>query len=113
MLGVEYRVFDGEALALLLRGEEGMTHSHTMEPRLPSVSTCSTNECSLDVFCLSLPMAILYGEHRLTIKIIKIRKAVDYHEFCFHLLEVMVTTLTYERGPPVRDSPNFISYSDM
>ena len=47
------------------------------------------------------------------LKIIKIRKAVDYHEFCFHLLEVMVTTLTYERGPPVRDSPNFISYSDM
>ncbi|KIM87162.1 hypothetical protein PILCRDRAFT_302207 [Piloderma croceum F 1598] len=39
------------------------------------------------------------------LRVIKIRKAVDYHELCFHLLEVMVTTLTYERGPPPRDNP--------
>jgi len=37
------------------------------------------------------------------LRVINIRKAADYHEFCFHLLDVMVTTLTYERGPPVSD----------
>jgi hypothetical protein len=47
------------------------------------------------------------------VRVIKIRKAVDYHELCFHLLEVMVTTLTYERGPPVSDTPELVGYSDM
>jgi hypothetical protein len=37
------------------------------------------------------------------LRVMNIRNAVDYHELCFHLLEVMVTTLAYERGPPVSD----------
>jgi len=42
VLGLEFRVFDGEALALLLSGEEGMTRSLTTGPRLPSTSMYST-----------------------------------------------------------------------
>ena len=34
MLGVEYLVFEGEVLALLLRDEEGTTHSRTTGPLL-------------------------------------------------------------------------------
>lgn len=35
------------------------------------------------------------------LNITNIRKIVDYHEFCFHILDAMIITLTYERGPPV------------
>ena len=59
--GVEFLVFKGEVLALLLRGEEGTTRSHTAGPHRVLVSTNSTKEClTLDLFCFNLPMAVLY-----------------------------------------------------
>ncbi len=64
MFGVGYLVFEGEVLALLLSGEEGMTRSRITGPRLLSVSTNSTKECPLGLFCLSLPMVILCQQRR-------------------------------------------------
>src|ERR1700683_272528 len=91
VFGVGYRDFDGEVLALLLSGEEGMTRSRTVEARLPSVSTSSTKKCPVDLFCLSLPMAILCKERSLTIMIIKIRNPHPKPMFLYNVHSYMTS----------------------